>query len=100
MRIQPEYMSFKKRCTISSSYKFQVHQPRFQRICFFSQIARLWLEVLPDAVRVVAGAPGCSAMQRDMTRGQREACNSPSEGTRFFQRRQSRPEHPGVSDWN
>ena len=29
---------------------------------------------------------------------QREACNSPSEGMRFRQSRQSRPEHPGVSD--
>jgi len=28
------------------------------------------------------------------------ACNSPSEGSRFRQSRQSRPEHPGVSDGN
>ena len=28
------------------------------------------------------------------------ACNSPSERTRFGQSRQSRPEHPGVSDGN
>jgi hypothetical protein len=40
------------------------------------------------------------AMQRDPSRGEREACNSPSEGTRFRQSRQSRPEHPGVSDGN
>jgi hypothetical protein len=32
--------------------------------------------------------------------GQRAACNSPSEGTRFRQSRQSRPEHLGVSDGN
>jgi hypothetical protein len=32
MRIQPEYMSFKNRCTISSSYEFQVHQQRSQML--------------------------------------------------------------------
>ena len=40
------------------------------------------------------------AMQRDPSPGRRVACNSPSEGTRFRQSRQSRPEHPGVSDGN
>jgi hypothetical protein len=39
-------------------------------------------------------------MQRDLSPGRREACNSPSEGTRFRQSRQSRLEHPGVSDGN
>ena len=37
-------------------------------------------------------------MQRDPSRGQREACSSPSEGMRFRQSSQSHPEHPGVSD--
>jgi len=66
----------------------------------FSQYALLWFEVLPDAPRFVAGAPRSSAMQRDPSPGRREACNSPSEGMRFRQSRQSRPEHPGVSDGN
>jgi hypothetical protein len=100
MRIQPEYMSFKNRCTISSSYEFQAHQQRSQRRCCFSQNALLWFEVLPDAHRFVAGAPRCSAMQRDPSPGRQAACNYPSEGTRFRQSRQSRPEHPGVSDGN
>ena len=39
-------------------------------------------------------------MQRDPSPGRRVACNSPSERTRFRQSRQSRPEHPGVSDGN
>jgi len=39
-------------------------------------------------------------MQRDPSPGRRVACNSPSEGTRFHQSCQSRPEHPGVSDGN
>jgi len=98
MRIQPEYMSFKNRCTISSSYEFQAHQQHSQRRCCFSQNALLWFEVLPDAHRFVAGAPRCSAMQPDPSPGRQAACHSPSEGTRFRQSRQSRPEHPGVSD--
>ena len=93
-------MSFKNRCTISSSYEFQAHQQRSQRRCCFSQNALLWFEVLPDAHRFVAGAPRCSAMQRKPLPGRRAVCNSPSEGTRFRQSRQSRPEHPGVSDGN
>jgi len=93
-------MSFKKRCTISSSYEFQAHQQRSQRSCCFSQNALLLFEVLPDAPRFVAGAPRRSAMQRDPSPGWREACNSPSEGTRFRQSCQSRPVHPGVSDRN
>jgi len=88
MRIQPEYMSFKNRCTISSSYKFQAHQQRFQRRYCFSQHALLWFEVLPDA-------PRCSAIHRDPSPGQQKVCKSPSEGTRFRQSHQSRPEHPG-----
>jgi len=39
-------------------------------------------------------------MHNDPSPGRREECNSPSEGTRFRQSRQSRPEHPGVSDGN
>jgi len=39
-------------------------------------------------------------MQRDPSLGRRVASDSPSEGTRFRQSRQSRPEHPGVSDGN
>jgi len=39
-------------------------------------------------------------MQRDKSAGRQEVCNSPSEGTMFRQSRQSRPEHPGVSDAN
>ena len=39
-------------------------------------------------------------MQHDPSPGLRVACNSPSERTRFRQSRQSRPEHPGVSDGN
>jgi len=93
-------MSFKNRCTISSSYEFQAHQQHSQRRCCFSQNALLWFEVLPDAHRCVAGAPRCSAMQGDPAPGRLAACNSPSEGTRFRQSRQSRPEHPGVSDGN
>jgi len=91
-------MSFKNRCTISSSYEVQAHQQRSQRRCCFSQNALLWFEVLPDAHRFVAGAPRCSAMQRDPSPGRQAACTSPSEATRFRQSRQSRPEHPGVSD--
>jgi len=36
-------------------------------------------------------------MQRDLKPGQWEACNSPSDGTRF---RHSHPEHTGISDGN
>ena len=68
--------------------------------CSFSQNALLWFEVLPDAHRFAAGAPRCCAVQRDPSPGRQAACNSPSEGTRFRQSRQSRPEHPGVSDGN
>jgi hypothetical protein len=100
MRIQPEYMIFKNRCTISCSYEFQTHQQRSQRRCCFSQNALLWFEVLPDDHRFVAGAPRCYAMQRDPSPGWQAACNSLSEGTRFRQSHQSRPEHPGVSDGN
>jgi len=39
-------------------------------------------------------------MQCDPSPGRQVACNSPSERTRFRQSRQSRPEHPGVSDGN
>ena len=39
-------------------------------------------------------------MQRDPSPGWRVACNSLSERAKFRQGRQSRPEHPGVSDGN
>jgi len=39
-------------------------------------------------------------MQRDPLRGQQEVCNSLSDGTRFSQSRQSRPEQPCVPDGN
>jgi len=68
--------------------------------CCFSQNALLWFEVLADAHRFVAGAPRCCAMQRDPSPGRQAGCNSPSEGTRFCQSCQSRPEHPGFSDGN
>jgi hypothetical protein len=38
MRIQPEYMSFENRCTISSNYEFQAHQQRSQRRCCFPRM--------------------------------------------------------------
>jgi hypothetical protein len=91
-------MSLTNRCTIYSSYEFQAHQQLSQRRCCFSQNVLLWFEVLPDAPRFVASAPRCSAMQRDPSHGRREACDSPSEGTRFRQSRQSLSEHLGVSD--
>jgi hypothetical protein len=100
MRIQSEYISFKNRCTIGSSYEFQAHQQGSQRRCCFSQNALLWFEVLSDTHRFVASAPRCSAMQCDTSPGRQAACNSPSEGTRFRQSRQSRPEQLGVSDGN
>jgi len=37
-------------------------------------------------------------VQRDLSPRRRVACNFPSEGTMFRQSRQSRAEHPGVSD--
>jgi len=40
------------------------------------------------------------SMQRDLSSVRREACASLAEGTMFRQSRQSRPEHPGVSDGN
>jgi len=39
-------------------------------------------------------------MQRNPSPGRRVACTSLSERTRFRQSRQSRPEHPDVSDGN
>jgi len=52
---------------------------------------------------VLPGAPEghyISPANLDPSPGRRVACNSPSEGTRFRQRRQTRPQHPGVSDGN
>jgi len=37
-------------------------------------------------------------MQRDPSPGRRDACNSPSEGTRFRKSSQSRPDLLGLSD--
>jgi hypothetical protein len=69
MRIQPEYMSFKNCCTISSSYEFQAHQQLSQM--FFpecstvirgaprrSQVCRWRSQVLCYATRPVAWATG------------------------------------------
>jgi len=53
--------------------------------------------------QVLPGAPGghyISPVNSDLSPGRRAACNSLLEGTRFRQSRQSRPEHPGVSDGN
>jgi len=53
--------------------------------------------------QVLPGAPEghhISPVNLDPSPGQRAACNSPSEGMRFRQSRQSRPEHTGVSDGN
>jgi len=40
------------------------------------------------------------SIERDPSPGQREACESPSDGMRFRQSRQSRLEHLGVPDEN
>jgi len=52
---------------------------------------------------VLPGAPEghyISPVNFDLSPGRQAACNSPSDGTRFCQSRQSHPEHPGVSDGN
>jgi len=48
----------------------------------------------------VAGICRCSAMKCNPSPGRLEVCNSPSDGTRFRQSRQSHSEHPGVLDGN
>jgi hypothetical protein len=70
MRIQPEYMSFNNRCTISSSYEFQAHQQRSQMLFFpecstvsqgalkRSQVCRLRSLVVCYATRPVAWPTG------------------------------------------
>ena len=53
--------------------------------------------------QVLPGGPeghNISRVNSDTAPGLLEACNAPSEGTRFRQSHQSRPEHPGVSDGN
>jgi len=67
MRIQIEYMSFKNRWTISSSYDFQAHLQRSQRRCCFSLSALQWFEVLPGLLpalpgllSALPGAPRCT----------------------------------------
>jgi len=73
MRIQTEYIRYRNRWTISSSYDFQAHQQCSQRGCF-SQTALQWFDVLtglwlalsglspalPGAANLVAGAFRCS----------------------------------------
>jgi hypothetical protein len=52
---------------------------------------------------VLPGAPeghNISPVNLNRSPGRPVACNSPSEGTRFRQSRQSRPEHLAVSDGN
>jgi len=56
MRIQTEYMSFKTRWMISSSYDFQVHQQRSQTRCRFPDC----FTVIRAAPRLVAGALRCT----------------------------------------
>jgi len=53
MRIQSEYMSFKNRWMISSSYDFQAHLQHSQRC--FSQTAPLLFKVLPDLYQALGG---------------------------------------------
>jgi len=53
--------------------------------------------------QVLPGAPDghyISPVNSDPAPGRRATCNSPSEGTRFRQSRQSCLEHLGVSDGN
>jgi len=57
MRIQTEYLSFKTRWMISSSYDFQAHQQCSQRRCHFSQTVLQWFEVLPSWSLALPGAP-------------------------------------------
>jgi len=57
MGIQTEYISFKNRWMISSSYDFQAHQQRSQRRCCISQTALLWFKMLPDLSPALPGAP-------------------------------------------
>jgi len=66
MRIQTEYMSFKNRGMISSSYHSQMHQQCSHRRCCFSQTALLWFEVLsglssalPVLSPALRGPPRC-----------------------------------------
>jgi len=90
MRIHTEYMSFKNRWTISSSYDFQAHQQHSQGKCYFSQTALLWFEaladlspvlpdlspvrpslspVLPDAPKVLSSALRCSQTYHNHSHG-------------------------------
>jgi hypothetical protein len=55
MRIQTEYMRFKNRWTISSSYDLRTHQQRWHTRWCFSQIALVWFEVLPDLSPALPG---------------------------------------------
>jgi len=76
MRIQSEYVTFKNRWTIYSSYNFQAHQQCSQRKCCFSQTALLWFEVLqemslalPGAPRLAVGAPSLGASTSSYSEG-------------------------------
>ena len=97
MRIRTEYMSFKNRWTMSSSYDFQAQQQRSQRKCCFSQTALQCFEalldlllalperslalldlslvlpglllVLPGVPNVLSGAPRCSQTYHNHSHG-------------------------------
>jgi len=56
MRIQSEYMSFNNRCTISSSYDFQVQLQHSRRTC--SIPIKM---VFTDCSTVIRGAPKLDA---------------------------------------
>jgi len=56
MRIQTEYISFKNRSMICSSYDFQSHCQDSQRRCWISQTSLQWLEALPGLLTALQGA--------------------------------------------
>jgi len=57
MSMQTKYVSCKHRWTISSNCDFPTHQQSSQRSCCLSQLALLWLEVLPDLSPALPCAP-------------------------------------------
>jgi len=80
MGIQTEYMSFKNRWTISSSYDFQAHLQRFQRRCCFSQTALLWFEVFPDLSPALPGlSPALPGARRHVVGAPRLVAGAPSD---------------------
>jgi len=96
MRIQTEYMT-----VIRGAPRLVVDRQalcqRLQQNCSPCEECNtrvvLMMRIRPNKVKEVR-------MERDPSPGRRVACNSPSERTRFRQSRQSRPEHPGISDGN